>query len=477
MEEAHPMLNDKESPCTLTLLDDDLNLQVVQFSGHEALNQPYRFDIEALGLAPGLRLERLWQRPARLNLGQGSGIHGVLHNVGCEHRGLHQVAYKLALVPALQTLDRHRSRRVFHQQSVPMILRQLLAEHDLPDGSYRFELATGHYPLRAFCIQYEETDLALLQRLCEEEGIHFHFEHHRDAHVLVFAEDCLSFPQEPLLMTFHSDTPDSLVPPFISEMFQRHDAPLVSPCLDSRNPGAADEDDSAANHPFSPPMPAFPRPAIKQRHRDQVARRDLERLRCQQVLVHGQSNHDGLRSAHIVQVAEHPLAGFNDQWLVTEVRHQGQQQATPTIASGYHNRFTAIPWSTVFRPQLKQPRPSLPGYQPARVCGEVGQHAALDDQGRIQIRLWPAPDEDQEPPSGLWVPISLAVSDTRVDPSTLPLAGSDGWVSFLDGDPERPVFCASLGQRSTPRSSRSSEPHSDTRLLLDWLTSPIDPKA
>jgi uncharacterized protein involved in type VI secretion and phage assembly len=41
-----------------------------------------------------------------------------------------------------------------------MILQQLLAEHELPDDSYRFELTHDHYPLRPFCIQYEETDLA-----------------------------------------------------------------------------------------------------------------------------------------------------------------------------------------------------------------------------------------------------------------------------------------------------------------------------
>ena len=73
-----------------------------------------------------------------------------------------------------------------------------------PPDSYRFELATGHYPLRPFCIQYEESDLALLQRLCEEEGIHYHFEHQRDGHVLVLADDSLSFPQEPLLMPFQA---------------------------------------------------------------------------------------------------------------------------------------------------------------------------------------------------------------------------------------------------------------------------------
>ena len=153
MVEARSMQNDKESPFTLTLLDDHLSLQVVQFSGREALNQPYRFDIEVIGLAPALNLDRLLQQPALLDLGQGQVVHGVLHSASCEYQGRGRVGYKLVLVPALLALDQYRSRRVFQRLSVPMILRQLLEEHELAAGSYRLELADGHYPQRPFCIQ------------------------------------------------------------------------------------------------------------------------------------------------------------------------------------------------------------------------------------------------------------------------------------------------------------------------------------
>ncbi len=95
------MHNDKESPFTLTLLDGDLSLQVLQFSGREALNQPYRFDIEVIGLAPAMSLDRLLQQPVFLSLMEGQGIHGVLHSASREHRGPHRIGYKLVLVPYL----------------------------------------------------------------------------------------------------------------------------------------------------------------------------------------------------------------------------------------------------------------------------------------------------------------------------------------------------------------------------------------
>ncbi len=44
-------------------------------------------------------------------------------------------------------------------------------------------------------MQYDESDLRFIQRLCEEEGIHYHFEHRPKGHVLVFGDDQTGFPK------------------------------------------------------------------------------------------------------------------------------------------------------------------------------------------------------------------------------------------------------------------------------------------
>ncbi|VVP31957.1 Actin cross-linking toxin VgrG1 [Pseudomonas fluorescens] len=468
------MLNDNESPFTLTLLEDDLSFLVVQFSGHEALNQPYRFEVEVIGLPPAMPFDQLLQQPLFLSLGHGQGFHGILHSVSRDYRGAHRVGYTMVMVPYLQALDRNCRRRVFHDLSVPMILCQLLEEHDLPADSYRLELASGHYPQRPFCIQYEESDLALLQRLCEEEGIHYHFEHQREGHVLVLADDSLSFPQEPLLTPFQADAPLDTTRPAISELYQRHDALPSHPSRDGGNRGAPDTGDGAANHAFGTPSPRMDRPDAGQ---DQRSRRQLQRLRCLQQQIHGHSNQGALRSARIVQVTEHPLACFNDQWLLTETRHQGRPPSNPAGNDGallYRNQFSAIPWSTEFRPAFKHPRPSIPGYQPAQVLGPTGQPPELDDRGRIQVRLWPTTQADPEESVGLWLPLAVTTPHGWIDPGRLPKAGSEVFISFLDSDPDRPVLCVGLGQIHAPEPARRREPRNDARLLLDWLVNRSD---
>ena len=437
------MHNNKERPYTLTLLNGDLSLQVLQFNGHEALNQPYRFEIEVIGLAPAINLDRLLQQPVFFSFADDEGVHGIIHSASREHRGTQRIDYRLVLVPWLQNLDRQRSRRVFHQLNVPAILRQLLEENGLPEDSYRLELPDRRYPARPFCIQFDESDLTFLQRLCEEEGIHYHFEHRRDGHVLVLADDSQSFPEEPLLMRFQGDTPAGEQGPVISELFQRHTSPPQ--CVP----------------PAPPPL-----------DHERLSRRILERLRCRHGQLQGRSNQSALRSGAILQVSEHPLPHFNDQWLLIEIRHQGQQ---PSIlerratdrARHYSNQFTALVWSTVFRPALTHARPAIPGFQAARVLGPVGEPAPLDDQGRVKVRLWPTTQSADDEADGFWIPMVVATPHSQVDPQSLPLAGSDVLVSFLDSDPDRPVLYAAASNPPRPRPGR--QPKGDDRLLFDWL--------
>lgn len=464
MAEAHSMHNDKESPFTLTLVEDDLSWQVLQFSGHEALNQPYRFDIEVIGLAPAMNLDRVLQQPAYLSLGDGQGFHGVVHSASREQRDAQRIGYRLVLVPHLQRLEQALKRRVFQQLDVPAIVRQLLSEHALPEDSYRLELNTGHYPVRPFCIQYEESDLALMQRLCEEEGIHYHFEHSIAGHVVVFADDSSSFPQAPVITPFHGDAFDEPSFVAISEMFQRLDSPPIPPLSGANDRGMQVLGADAANHPPSDMPRLIGHPGAGQMHSEQRSRRTLQQLRCQHRQMHGKSDQTALLSGRVVQVEQHPLASFNDQWLLTEVRHQGRQSSilardSASRPAGYCNEFSAIVWSSVFRPALKQPRPIIPGYQPGRVMGVPGQAPTLDELGRIEVSLWP--DSNTQVSQGIWLPVALGAAG-------MPLAGSEVYVSFLDSDPDRPIVCAEVNPQKR-RKPPAATPRGDTRLLLDWL--------
>ncbi|UZE88356.1 type VI secretion system Vgr family protein [Pseudomonas viciae] len=465
------MHNDTESPFSLTLTQSDLRLQVLRFNGREALNQPYRFDLELIGLAPPMNPDTLLGQPAFLRLDGESGIHGIVHSVCLSAHTPHRIGYRVTLVPYLQHLEQGPRRRIFYRLNVVQVLQRLLQDNALPAHSYRFELPHGHYPRRPFCIQYEESDLDLLQRLCEEEGIHYHFEHAHQGHVLVFAEDPKSFPARPVELTLRQDAGRKSA---IQRLYQRHR--LTAPGLPAgfSDRAMSEAGSSAANHPFKGVDHETLRGNPALAHDDQVTRRSLERLRCRQRQIHGHSTQPALRSGHIAQIGEHPVPTFNDQWLITEVQHRGRQfsiletNLPPTPpALDYRNRFTAIAWSTVFRPALKHPKPRIPGYHLAHVLGPAGQPARPDERGHISVSLWTPDDE------GIMLPVSRLAQHAR---PTL-MAGSEVLVSFLDGDPDRPVLCPGIvdsggGQVVAP--AQPVPPIPDAGLLLDWLLNPPD---
>ncbi|WP_397448381.1 type VI secretion system Vgr family protein [Pseudomonas sp. NA-150] len=470
-----------ETLISLTIADSRLQLHVVRFSGHEALNQPYRFDVDLIGLDPYLDIEALALQSAFLSFGeQASGIHGLISHPQRLYAGTDLGYFRISLVPRLSALQNRRQRRIFQALSAPQIIVQLLEEHGIDHGHYLFEQAVGVYPPRASCTQYDESDLQLLQRLCEEEGITYRFEHSRSQHWLIFADDPGCFPEQPLPARFYMDDGRASLTPTISHLAERftpgtsyssHDGVALErirqQALNNYNrtpvPGAAANQAPVGNL-------SLPHRRPEDTHRQQVSERRLERLRCERRHVLGRSHLATLVSGQILRVFGHPESVFNDQWLMVDIRHAGKQPdvleafdavdlATifdhdpaspewPALTRGYRNQFRAIPWSMPYRPSLTQRKPQVHGYQTATLLGPRQHAVKRDAQGRVQARFhWPP--HATENGSTHWLPLAIP----RTPGAKALIAGTQVLVNFFDNDPDRPVICEVIesSEAQTPR--------------------------
>src|SRR5690606_2312985 len=172
-------------PYTPLFRSADLDLQVLAFEAEEAIGRPYRIRLQLVGPQPDLELAALLRQPAWLEIAPGRGLHGLVWRIEQTRCGVGCSRYALELRPALAWLAQRRNCRIFERRSVPQILRQLLAEHGIQGDACQF-LLNADYPPRDYCVQFAETDLHFLQRLCEEEGLHYHFRHAEQGHTLVF---------------------------------------------------------------------------------------------------------------------------------------------------------------------------------------------------------------------------------------------------------------------------------------------------
>lgn len=164
-------------------------LDVEDFSGIEGLSRIYRYDI--IFTSTDKHLDAAWFlcKPATLTMGGGllespteqKKVHGVITHFRRISGSADQTQYLITLKPFLFLLDKqHRSHRLFVNKSVPEVVEQVLQEHNLHGWEYEFNLKQS-YPKREQINQYQESDLAFIQRLLAEVGIFYWFTLQEDA--------------------------------------------------------------------------------------------------------------------------------------------------------------------------------------------------------------------------------------------------------------------------------------------------------
>ena len=170
----------------LSIKGVDHELQVLAFTGNEAISTPYAFELELVSARADLDLEVWLHQPAFLAFdGQGLGIHGHISSMGRSSPGTRLTHYRLTLEPQLAYLAHRTNHRIFQHLTVQQIIETLLEEHGILGNAYTFNSFSSYTP-RDYCVQYGESDLHFIQRLCFEEGFHYHFRHSPDGHHLVF---------------------------------------------------------------------------------------------------------------------------------------------------------------------------------------------------------------------------------------------------------------------------------------------------
>ena len=217
-------------------------------------------------------------------------------------------------------------------------------------------------------MQYDETDLHFVQRLCEEEGLHYHFSHSTAGHVLVVGDTQSVFGKLGQPTAYIQDSGMVADEPVIKRFAVRLETRtnrITRRDYDSEKPRllleAAVKDATQHSHP-APDLEDYDYPArFTDRARGKhLSQRALERHRADYQPAEGRSDQPSLCSGHLLEISEHPRREWNALWLLTEVRHEGKQpqvleesvtsdvQARDGFTQGYRNHFTATPWDVPF---------------------------------------------------------------------------------------------------------------------------------
>ncbi|MDR6608036.1 type VI secretion system tip protein VgrG [Pseudomonas synxantha] len=471
-----------QSRFTLSLEGDpDHDFKVLEFTGKEAISQPYRFELELVSERASIPLESLLHRQAFLRFdGHGCGIHGQIFRVGQGESGRRLTRYQISLVPRLTYLGRRINQRIFQHKPVPQIIAQVLEDHGILEHLHFKFLLSGQYPEREYCVQYAESDLAFIQRLCAEIGIHYHFQHSPDGHLLMFGDDQTIFPRltEPSMYLpgsgMAAETP----------VIKRFDVNLQAGTTlvtrrdyDFHKPRLLLE--SGVDNKQQPVLEDyhFPGQFTDRKTGSHLAQRALERHNVDSCQAEGGSDDSALVSGHFLRLAEHPHETWNDLWLITQIEHRGRQpqvleESAPSDADnfqGYRNTFLATPWDVFYRPPLIE-KPHASGYHCAVVTGPKGSEIHCDEYGRVKVRMkWDRHGELNDH-SSCWLRVATGWAHDRYGSVLIPRVGMEVLVGFMHGDADKPLVMACAPNAST--SPPLNLPADKTRSIFRSQSSP-----
>ncbi len=104
------------------------------------------------------------------------------------------------------------------------------------------------------------------------------------------------------------------------------------------------------------------------------------------------------------------------------------------------NTFSAIPYSTPFRPPDLLPKPIVQGVQTALVVGKSGEEIWVDSYGRVKVQFYWDRVGQKDENSSCWVRVSQIWAGKNWGWVSLPRIGQEVIVDFLEGDPDRPII-------------------------------------
>ncbi|EBJ0617500.1 type VI secretion system tip protein VgrG [Salmonella enterica subsp. enterica serovar Typhimurium] len=372
-----------------------------------------------------------------------SGLVTAARVVGHEGRS---VTYELRMEPWVKLLTHTSDYKAFQNKTVVDILDEVLAEYPYPVEKRLVE----SYPVRTWQVQYGETDFDFLQRLMQEWGIYWWFEHSEDSHTLVLADAISAHkacPDSPLV-EWHQEGL-KLDKEFIHTITANEslrtgqwvldDFDFTKPRSLLANTVANPRETGHATYEHY----EWPGDYFDKSEGEMLTRIRMEAQRSPGSRVLGGGNIRTLMTGYTFTLENYPTAEVNQEYLLMQTllfvqdnaQHSGQDQHFT-----FSTRFELHPTREVFRPQRTVSKPHTKGPQSAIVTGPAGQEVWTDQYGRVKVQFgWDRYGKMDEN-STCWIRVSYPWAGKGFGMIQIPRIGQEVLVDFKNGDPDLPII-------------------------------------
>jgi type VI secretion system secreted protein VgrG len=416
-------------------------LHLVRLTGEEALGELFAFHLELQSSDLALDFAAMVGQPvtASLALPNGEWRHysGKVARFLQTGGGPGSATYLAELRPWFWWLTLEVDSRIFQHQSVPDIITGLFREFGYTD--FRDSLTASYAP-REYCVQYGESAYAFISRLMEEEGIYYSFEHSAAGHTLVLLDGGQDYAPCPGLrqavcmgtgnsrdqvdLVYRCDAEQNAVP----TRYASGDFNFITPAAALAATAGGESGGRVYEYPGG-----YGDSGAGQA----LAVRRMQALGLGAKAMRGDSTCRAFIAGCRFTLAGHARSELNAEHVLRHVAHNVSHD-------GYSNSFTAFPLSLPFRPAQRTARARILGTQTATVVGKAGEEIWTDSYGRVKIQFhWDRLGKRDEN-SSCWVRVAQGWAGQGWGVFFLPRVGQEVIVSFLEGDPDRPLVTGSV---------------------------------
>lgn len=435
-----------------TPLGDDV-LLIRSMNGREGLGKLFEYQLELVSDTTDADFNQLIGDTITVSLEMGPGraryFNGHISRFAQTGISGHTANYQATVVPWFWFLTQTSDCRIFQNMTVPDIIKDVFRESGYTDFE---DTLSGSYRSWVNCVQYRENDFNFINRLMEQEGIYYFFKHEEDKHTLVLADSYSS--HEPVAgyeeVSYHPPVESAVIKEehlYAWEVAQQlqpgafvyQDFDFTAPKKDLLAKSNKKREHAKADLE----MYDYPGEYKDFSDGDQYSRVRLEEMQARHLQGSGEGDARGLTVGGLFKLTGHPREDQNLEYLIVSAAYKleaGDYGSGGGSGRVYTCDINVINAQEPFRPLRTTPRPLVQGPQTAIVVGPAGEEIWTDEHGRVKVQFhWDRYGEANEN-SSCWIRVSQVHAGKGFGGIDVPRIGEEVIVSFLEGDPDRPII-------------------------------------
>ena len=416
-------------------------LDINGLRGEERVSAPFHFLVDLVSPQKSIDFKKLVGKAITIQMILSNKskryVNGVVTRFTQGRSDVQNTHYHAEIRPWLWLLTLTTDNRIFQKKSTPEILEAVFSEHGFKDFKKSLKAT---YAKREYCVQYQESSFDFVSRLMEEDGIFYFFDHTKDKHMLVLADDADAHKACPGMKAAQIGGDPWKVDDLITECTFEEQVTSSAYSLTDYNFEIPSTDLFVKKAGQAKPTLTvydYPGTYEKKDQGDKLTKLRIEACEHPQRSLRGQGSCRAFVSGYKFKLKGHERADLNAEYVLRAVYHAAD-------ATKYANRFEAFPATVPFRPPVITRRPLIAGTQTALVVGKKGEEIWTDKYGRIKVQFhWDKKGKKDEN-SSCWVRVAQAWAGKGFGAWYLPRIGQEVVISFIDGNPDRPLVTGSV---------------------------------